>query len=93
MMKSGEGTCGRISSHNATSRDIRHTFDTDGCFNGLHNSETLEQLQHIRANIATFHQGQRLASALFIVFLVFKAFLTCAIVMDLLLLSVFFVFV
>ena len=28
------GTFGLISSHNVTSRWIRHTFDTDECFNG-----------------------------------------------------------
>ena len=53
------GTYGLISSHNVTSRWIRHTFDTDRCFNGLHNiSGTLERLQHIRTNIATFQQDR-----------------------------------
>ena len=52
-------TYGLISSHNVTSRWVRHTFDFDGCFNGRHSiSETLERLQHIRTNIATFHQDR-----------------------------------
>ena len=50
------GTYGLISGHNVTSRWVWHTFDADRCFNGHHNfSETLERLQHIRTNIATFH--------------------------------------
>ena len=50
------GTYGLISSHNVTSRWVRRTFASDGCFKGCHSiSETLERLQHIRTNIATFH--------------------------------------
>ena len=53
------GTYVLIPSHNVTSRGVRHTFDTDGCFHGHHRiSETLERLQHIRTNIATFHQDR-----------------------------------
>ena len=78
------GTYGLISRHNVTSRCVRHTFDSDGCFNGCHSiGETLERLQHIRTNIATFSSGQSLALAIFIVFFVFSAFLTCAPVMGL----------
>ena len=44
-------TFGLISSHNVTSRWIRHNFDTSVCFDGCNNiSETLERLQHIRTN-------------------------------------------
>ena len=53
------GAYGLISRHNVTSRWVRHTFDSDGCFNGCHSiSETPERLQHIRTNIATFHQDR-----------------------------------
>ena len=77
------GAYGLICRHNVTSRWVRHTFDSDGCFNGCHSiSETPERLQHIRTNIAT-SSGQRLALAIFIVFFVFNALLTCRLVMCL----------
>ena len=77
------GTYGLISGHNVTSRWIRHTFDTDGCFNRRHNiSETLDRLQDIRTNTA-ISPGQGLALALLIVFFMFSAFLTYALVMGL----------
>ena len=43
------GTFGLISSHNVTTRWIRHNFDTSVCFDGCNNiSETLERLQHMQ---------------------------------------------
>ena len=66
------GTYGPISRHYVTSRWVRRTIDSDGCFNGCFSiSETLERLQHIRTNTATFHQDRvYLALGLLTVFLV-----------------------
>ena len=53
------GTFGLISSHNVTSRWIRHNFDASVCFDGCNNiGEILERLQHIRTNTATSHQDR-----------------------------------
>ena len=42
------GTFGLISSHNVTTRWIRHNLDTSVCFDGCNNiSETLERLQYM----------------------------------------------
>ena len=50
---------GLTSGQNVVSRWIRHNFDTSVCFDGCNNiSETLERLQHIRTNAATFHQDR-----------------------------------
>ena len=52
-------TFGLISSHNVATRWIRHNLDTSVCFDGCNNiRETLERLQHIRTNAATFHQDR-----------------------------------
>ena len=48
-------TLGLISGHNVVTLWIRHNFDTSICFDGCNNiCETLERLQHIRTNAATF---------------------------------------
>ena len=53
------GTFGLISSHNASARWARRNFDTSVCFYGHHSiSETLQRLQRIRTNTATFHQDR-----------------------------------
>ena len=52
------GTFGLISSHIAVTRWIRHNFDTSVCFDGCNICETLERLQHMQTNAATFHQDR-----------------------------------
>ena len=53
------GTFGLISSHNVSTRWVRHKFEGSVCFGGCHSiSETLERLQHIRTNTETLHQDR-----------------------------------
>ena len=53
------GTFGLISSHNVSTRWMRHNFDASVCFDGCDNiSEILERLQHIRTNATTSHQDR-----------------------------------
>ena len=53
------GTFGLISSHNVSTRWVRHNFDTSVCVDGCHSiSETLQRLQHIRTSTAILHQDR-----------------------------------
>ena len=51
------GSLGLISSHNVTTRWVRHNFDTSVCCDDCNSiSEVLERLQHIRTDAASLPQ-------------------------------------